>query len=866
MLYVLADTKGGSGWVPNKYTLNLDSQEAGNVERSVTYGSRYGTLPTPTRTGYTFLGWFTNATGGTQVFAGTTVNSECNHTLYAHWLAKTFTVTYDANGGTPAKQIRNATYDLGVADTPDTPRRAGFSFTGWFTAKTGGKKVSDETLATITANQTLYARWEVYVNRYDISLDAQGGWVSTDSVQVSENDAYGALPVPTLPDYAFLGWYADRDCAGEKITAATLVTQSQSHTLYAKWLYAVMPVTFKGNGGYPASQTQTQMYGDRYILPEAPEREGYTFLGWFTDSAATGVPITASARVTETAEFYAKWALAGAVPVAYTIADGPGTITLSPANGQAVKGKAVTLTAKPAKNALFVDWSTGATTASIKVTPEEDTVYVARFRMKEDCAAPVIENIIPPECRMVGVQFDMQVQINDDAKPVKFTATNLPAGLKIDAATGVISGVPTKTGTFDKATVKVTGVANAKQFASITLPQMTIEALPWDAQGVFNGVLADSSSRNLCGSFSITVSATGKITAKIVSIDGTWTISAPSWTKSSSDVFSATIKTDKGQILNLESSTRHDEDLTWMSVNFYSTDAQGNVNGEYFASGVRNQFANSKDESYGAARALISAYTGYYTLDLLPEGIISYEGMGGIYNVPDGGGYLTATIDAKGSAKFSGKLADGTAVSGSSTVFAFRQGTYTCLYIPVSILLYGSKGGIWNAGDFCIGSDGNGRIGAGGRFAWLYPGKVPAGKTPATEDRFHIDILSEGGLYNKAANLADYYAGRTFSTDSCSVVLEADGKGGIKLPKGVDNPGAVTLTLNKTTGLFSGKLNIYNLDDPTAKPISVSHQGVLLQYERIRGRGFYLIPETWKSDDAKPVSYAIKRSYPVGID
>lgn len=63
---------------------------------SVTYGDIYGTLPTPTKSGSTFLGWFTSASGGTQVTSGTSVSTNANHTIYAHW---GHTVTVSAGTG-----------------------------------------------------------------------------------------------------------------------------------------------------------------------------------------------------------------------------------------------------------------------------------------------------------------------------------------------------------------------------------------------------------------------------------------------------------------------------------------------------------------------------------------------------------------------------------------------------------------------------------------------------------------------------------------------------------------------------------------------------------------------------------------------
>ena len=66
---------------------------------SKTYGTTLGTLPTPTRTGYTFKGWYTAASGGTQISTSTAVPA-ANTTYYAQWTANTYTVYVDGNGGT----------------------------------------------------------------------------------------------------------------------------------------------------------------------------------------------------------------------------------------------------------------------------------------------------------------------------------------------------------------------------------------------------------------------------------------------------------------------------------------------------------------------------------------------------------------------------------------------------------------------------------------------------------------------------------------------------------------------------------------------------------------------------------------------
>ena len=78
--------------------------------KNVTYSSTYGTLPNPTRTGYTFAGWYTSASGGTKVTSSTKVTTSANHKLYAHWTTNSYTLdinpdnnSYGTNAGAGAR-------------------------------------------------------------------------------------------------------------------------------------------------------------------------------------------------------------------------------------------------------------------------------------------------------------------------------------------------------------------------------------------------------------------------------------------------------------------------------------------------------------------------------------------------------------------------------------------------------------------------------------------------------------------------------------------------------------------------------------------------------------------------------------------
>ncbi len=228
-------------WTANQYTVTLNAN-GGSVSPTsitVTYASTYSSLPTPTRTGYTFAGWYTVASGGTKVTASTKVTTAANHTLYAHWTANTYTVTLNANGGSVSPTSITVTYASTYSSLP-TPTRTGYTFAGWYTAASGGTKVTASTKVTATANHTLYAHWTA--NQYTVTFDASGG--SSVPAQTVEYGNRASKPDdPAKDGYSFLGWFQEGATAAYDFD--TLVTADV--TLTALWEEAPWPVAVSGS-------------------------------------------------------------------------------------------------------------------------------------------------------------------------------------------------------------------------------------------------------------------------------------------------------------------------------------------------------------------------------------------------------------------------------------------------------------------------------------------------------------------------------------------------------------------------------------------------------------------------------------------
>lgn len=135
------------------------SPESKTVDRTGTYGQ----LPVPSRPGYTFQCWSPQSSGEIlrAVEANDPVDPREDHTLYARWQANSYTVTLDANGGSVERGFQPVRYGAAYGDSaalPD-PSRPGQIFLGWYTAPSGGAKVTDDTAVATPANHTLYAHW-----------------------------------------------------------------------------------------------------------------------------------------------------------------------------------------------------------------------------------------------------------------------------------------------------------------------------------------------------------------------------------------------------------------------------------------------------------------------------------------------------------------------------------------------------------------------------------------------------------------------------------------------------------------------------------------------------------------------------------
>ncbi len=321
----------GSSSEPTTVTVSFDGNggAVSTSHKTINAGEVYGELPTPTRTNYTFDGWFTSASGGTKIEETTKLISDTAHTLYAHWTKEVVkaTITLNANGGSVSPTSVEVIVDEMYENLP-APTRSGYTFAGWFTAASGGTQITSSMKVTSTSARTLYAHWTENVITVNVSFNANGGTVTQSSAIVTYGKNYGALPVPTKTGYTFNGWYTS-STGGIKVTESTNVISSSSHTLYAQWTEIITTVTVTLNAGVDATVSPSSLIinkdGTYGSLP-TPKKNDYKFDGWYTSSSG-GTKIESTTKlVSNTAHtLYAHWCLN-----AYTISFSAGDGTVEP--------------------------------------------------------------------------------------------------------------------------------------------------------------------------------------------------------------------------------------------------------------------------------------------------------------------------------------------------------------------------------------------------------------------------------------------------------------------------------------------------------------------------------------------------------
>lgn len=378
------DANGGSG--------------APSMQKKYFNNTLYLSTQKPTKSGYTFTGWSTSSSSSyAQYQPGDAFTTDADTTLYAVWsqnVTKTWSITYDANGGSNAPTKQTANVGQSITITYSKPTRNGYTFLGWSTwsgsteaevAYTPGYSYSSD------YDITLYAVWKQnQTTQYSLSFNLQGGTGSINTLYGSYGSSVQIPYVyPTKSGYTFKGW-STSSSGTVSYLPGDYYTLYWNATLYAVWEYnsstTYYTITYNANGGSGAPSSQSKSKGvGIYLSSTKPTKSGYTFLGWSTSSTSTTAYYQPGDYYNIDADLYlyAVWEKSQTSQYCTITFDANGG-TGAPANQQKVIGESTYIPyTKPTRSGYtFLGWSTSryATSADYQpaqtYTPYEDmTLY-----------------------------------------------------------------------------------------------------------------------------------------------------------------------------------------------------------------------------------------------------------------------------------------------------------------------------------------------------------------------------------------------------------------------------------------------------------------------------------------------------------
>ena len=288
-----------------KYTVSYNANGGSGAPSSQSkyYGKTLTLSSTkPSRTGYTFKGWATSASGSVSYASGASYTANASITLYAVWQANTYTVKYNANGGTGAPSSQTKTHGVTLTLSSTKPTRASdvddgvtttYTFKGWATSASSST-VAYAAGAKYTANAsvTLYAVWstKTTITEYDVTYNTNGGTEVNPQVKTKGVSLTLRGTIPTKNGYTFAGWGLSEDDTTVDYAAGASYTNDADIVLYAIWTPWTHTVQFNLNGGtgtVPSSFTKTT---DIDVMIEAGtiSKENCVFKCWSTKASGSG--------------------------------------------------------------------------------------------------------------------------------------------------------------------------------------------------------------------------------------------------------------------------------------------------------------------------------------------------------------------------------------------------------------------------------------------------------------------------------------------------------------------------------------------------------------------------------------------------
>lgn len=286
----------------------------------------------PSRQGYTFEGWYTSENGGSQVYGtngkgiigtnywdeeGKWIYTLNSLKLYARWKEKTYTITFDANGGNITENTKEVVYNSTKNNNVSSldPTKTGYIFNGWYTERTEGIQVYKNNGSSNANSNTFWNSNNQWVYTDDITLYAQWTPITYTITYNGNGSTSGSTPQSShtydeakkltengfeRTGFEFVGWSTQATGSKQYSNSESVVNLSSQNgskiTLYAVWKEEEYTITFNANGGTIQEDTKKVVYSSTQnndVSALNPTKTGYIFSGWYT-STSGGIQVYGS--------------------------------------------------------------------------------------------------------------------------------------------------------------------------------------------------------------------------------------------------------------------------------------------------------------------------------------------------------------------------------------------------------------------------------------------------------------------------------------------------------------------------------------------------------------------------------------------
>ena len=283
-----------------KITFDYNGGQGDTEYSFVTYTHRIGSLPVAKRVGYNFDGWYY---GSQRIDEDTVAEFSTDITLKASWVANSYEVTFDYQGGTETLEKKSVVFDSPYGDLP-TSQKEGYKLTGWYYEDL---LIDKNTIVKVPSGHQLTAHWGPIA--YSIKFDPNGGEIETDFVECLFGEEYD-VPKASRRGYTFLYWEginSEKFYFGDKFTNLSVKENSvvSLKAVYEKDIY-VISYNLDGGLNNPDNPQNYSVDSGEIVLGN-PTRVGYVFVAWYSNPEKTNLIESIPTGSVGDIDIYAKW-------------------------------------------------------------------------------------------------------------------------------------------------------------------------------------------------------------------------------------------------------------------------------------------------------------------------------------------------------------------------------------------------------------------------------------------------------------------------------------------------------------------------------------------------------------------------------